>query len=330
MRRSALTREVAVTVFIGVDVSKEHLDVAVHGTTTRWRSLYTEEGLAEMVQRARELGPQIVVLEATGGLEAEVAAALCRGGVAVAVVNPRQVRDFARAVGILAKTDRLDALVIARFAATVQPEPRPLPDATMSALEALVARRRQLIAMLVAEKNRKGQLRGIERTGIVAKSIDDHIAQLQRLLARVDRDTTAAIKKSPVWRAKEDLLRSVPGVGKVLARTLLADMPELGTLSRRQIAALAGVAPFSRDSGQMRGTRAIWGGRATVRCALYMAVVASLRCNAVIQRTFTRLREAGKPAKVALTACMRKLLTILNAIASSQRPWAELPAGEIA
>jgi transposase len=313
--------------FIGIDVSKHHLDVAVHGTEEKWRSAYTEEGLEEMAARARGLGPRIVVLEATGGLESEVASALCRAGVPVAVVNPRQIRDFARAVGTLAKTDKLDASVIARFAATVQPEVRPLPDAKMAELEGLVARRRQLMGMLVSEKNRKSQLRGDQRTGIVATSIDEHVAQLERLLAGIDRDTTTAIKKSPVWRAKEDLLRTVPGVGKVLARTLLADMPELGHLSRRQIAALAGLAPFSRDSGAMRGTRAIWGGRASVRCALYMAAVASLRCNCVIQATFARLRAAGKPAKVALVACMRKLLTILNAIASSQRPWA-LPAGE--
>lgn len=314
--------------FIGIDVSKAHLDVAVHGTEEKWRLPYTEEGLEEMVVRARGLGPRVVVLEATGGLEAEVASALCRAAVPVAVVNPRQIRDFARAVGILAKTDKLDASVIARFAATVQPEIRPLPDAKLVELEGLVARRRQLMGMLVAEKNRKSQLRGDHRTGIVAKSIDKNIAHLERLLAGIDRDTTGAIKKSPVWRAKEDLLRTIPGVGKVLARTLLADMPELGLLSRRQIAALAGVAPFSRDSGALRGTRTIWGGRASVRCALYMAAVASLRCNHVIQATFARLRAAGKPAKVALVACMRKLLTILNAVAATQRPWAILPANE--
>ena len=235
----------------------------------------------------------------------------------MAIVNPRQVRDFARSTGRLAKTDRLDAEAIARFAEAVKPAPRPLPDEDSQHMTALVTRRRQLVEMRAAEKNRRSRL----TTGAARQGLDEHIAWLTKAIEEVDGNIDGAVRASAAWRVEEDLLRSVPGVGPVLSRTLLAELPELGRLNRRQIAALVGVAPFNRDSGRMRGRRTVWGGRANIRATLYMATVAAIRVNPAIAATYRRLLKAGKPAKLAITACMRKLLVILNAMIRDQRPW---------
>jgi transposase len=237
-------------------------------------------------------------------------------GLPVVLANPRQVRDFARATGQLAKTDAIDAQVLALFAERVRPEPRPLPDEAAQALDALLTRRRQLLDMLVAEKNRLGFARPVVRRGIT-----QHIRWLEGRLGDVDHELGQMIEHSPVWRATDDLLRSVPGVGPVLSRTLLGKLPELGQLTRTQIAALVGVAPLARDSGTLRGKRMVWGGRAPIRTVLYMSALAAVRCTPVIRVFYRRLRAAGKPAKVALTACMRKLLVILNAMVRSNTPW---------
>ena len=270
-----------------------------------------------LIQRLAELRPALVVLEATGGLQAHVAAELAAAGLPVAVVNPRQVRDFARATGKLAKTDRLDAAAIARFAEAVRPPARPLDDAASLALKGLVARRRELVAMRVAERNRLGAT-SVER---VRQSLLAVIETLERQIAALDGDIDQQVKDSPAWRAWEDLLRTVPGVGPTTARTLIAELPELGKLTRRKIAALVGVAPINRDSGQMRGRRTVWGGRPGVRAILYMATVTAVRCNPLVAAAYRRLRGRGKPAKVALTACMRKLLVILNAMLREQASW---------
>jgi transposase len=258
----------------------------------------------------------LIVLGATGGLEVPLAGALAAAGLPVVVINPRQVRDFARATGQLAKTDRLDAQILARFAEAIRPPIRPVPDEQTQALAALVARRRQLIEMLTAEKNR---MRLAARP--MQKRVQAHVTWLEKELATINTDLTATMRESPVWREKEEVLRSVPGVGPVLTTTLFANLPELGTLTRKEVAALAGVAPFPRDSGTLKGRRAIWGGRAHVRAALYMAALVATRRNPVIRAFYQRLCQAGKAKKVALTACMRKLLTILNAMLKSGRPW---------
>jgi transposase len=264
-----------------------------------------------------KLNPTLVVLEATGGIEMPVAATLAVAGIPIAVVNPRQVRDFARATGRLAKTDSIDAKVLALFAAAVRPQVRPLPDANEQELGDILSRRRQLVEMITAEKNR---LRSA-RSKAVRTHIQAHITWLETELANIDSDLKRIIRESPVWREKDDLLKSVPGVGPVLSTTLLADLPELGTLNRRQIASLVGVAPFNRDSGKLRGKRMIWGGRAAVRTVLYMSTLVATRRNPVIRVFYQRLCAAGKAKKVALTACMRKLLTILNAMLKHGTPW---------
>ncbi|WP_438009054.1 IS110 family transposase [Sorangium sp. So ce321] len=307
--------------FVGIDVSKEHLDWAVHGEAADARLAHDEDGLQELVRRLNELRPALVVLEATGGLEMAVLAALSVAGLPVAVVNPLQIRNFARATGRQAKTDRLDARCIAHFAAAVQPPLTPMPEATTIELELMLARRRQLTGMLVAEKNRLSGLIGPRKVARVVASIERVIKTIEKELEKLDDELKTKIEQSPVWRAKDELLRSVPGVGPGTSRTLLLDLPELGTLSRQQIAALVGVAPFNRDSGKAKGRRAIWGGRASVRSMLYMASVTAVRCNPVIRAFYDRLRAAGKPYKVAMTACMHKLLTILNAMAKAARPW---------
>ena len=310
------------SVFVGIDVSKATLDVAVRPSGTAWSVANDSAGIDALVQRIAVLSPALVVLEATGRYEAPCAAALAAAGVPVAVVNPRQVRDFAKATGRLAKTDFLDAAVLALFAERVRPEPRALPDAESEALMAILARRRQLIQMLVAEKNRAHVA-----APAVQKSLKKHVRWLERELAGVDDDLQASIRESAVWRAKDDLLRGVPGVGRVLATTLLADLPELGQLNRREIAALVGVAPLNRDSGAFRGQRSIWGGRATVRTALYMGALAAVRSNPPIKAFYERLVESGKPKKVALTACMRKLLVTCNAMVQDGAAWeSKLPA----
>jgi transposase len=309
------------SMFVGIDVSKEHLDWAAHDSPEGGRVAHDEAGLDALVARLRVLTPACVVLEATGGLEMSVLAALSVAGLPAAVVNPRQVRDFARASGHLAKTDKLDAKCIAHFAATMQPTHTAMPEALTLELELILARRRQLIAMRVSEKNRLSGLLGPRRIARVVTSINLIIDTLTTELEELDDELATKIKQSPVWRAKDQLLRSVPGVGPGTSRTLLLDLPELGTLDRKQIAALVGVAPFNHDSGKLRGRRTISGGRATVRSMLYMASVSCLRFNPVIRPFYERLRAAGKPAKVALTACMHKLLTILNAMVKANRPW---------
>jgi transposase len=308
--------------YVGIDVSKDHLDVATDDGKTSFRAPNDEAGQLEVLTRLKEVKPTLVVLEATGGFEFEIVLLLGSAKTPVAVVNPRQVRDFAKALGILAKTDAIDAHVLARFGAMTKPAAQPAPDEQALELETLLLRRRQLVTMLSAERNRLAAFTVTRRPAAAAavKSIEDTIAWLVKQLAMLDKDIHKRLETSTLWREQEDLLRSVPGVGPVTARTLLADLPELGTLDRKKIAALAGIAPFNRDSGHATGKRRITGGRASVRSALYMACVASLRCNPVIKAFYDRIR-AKKPVKVALTACMRKLLTILNAMAKTRTPW---------
>jgi transposase len=274
-------------------------------------------GLSALVQAAQAQPVTLVVLEATGGYEAPVVAALVTAGLPVAVVNPRQVRDFAKALGQLAKTDRIDAQILALFGARVQPAPRPLPDEATQELEALLTRRRQLLEMLHAERQRRPRARG----RIVRRSLDTHIRWLERQVIDTDATLEAAIQASPVWRVQDQLLQSVPGVGPTLARTLLGLLPELGHLDRHHIAALVGVAPLARDSGTLRGRRTCWGGRPAVRTVLYMAALTAARWNPTLRAFYQRLRATGKPAKVALTAVARKLLVLLNAILRDARPW---------
>ena len=304
-------------IFVGVDVAKAQLDVYVQPTGERFVAGTDEAALASMVARVRALAPQLVVLEATGGYEIAVTAALAHADVPVAVVNPRQIRDFARATGQLAKTDALDARVIARFAEAVRPPARPLPSPQAQALSELVARRRQLLDMLGAEQNRQRQAREPRLQQRIAR----HVAWLQRALEDLEEDIAQLIQSSPVWRTKENLLTSMPGIGDVTANALIADLPELGQLDRRRIAALVGIAPFNRDSGQWRGRRMIRGGRPTVRRALYMATLVAIRYNPAIGTCYRRLVQAGRPKKVAIIAAMRKLLTTLNAMLRDQRPW---------
>ena len=300
--------------FVGIDVAKAALDVCI-GSDGRAFSLVNDEvGIRELLSQLTSA--DFVILEATGGLEVPVASGLAAAGIAVAIVNPRQVRDFARATGRLAKTDRLDAQILARFGETVRPTPRPLATEQAQSLEALVTRRRQLVEMLTAEKNRRSMA-----PKVLYRSIDEHIRWLEKRLSGLDEELGSMIRDTPLWRERDELLRSVPGVGTVLSRTLLAHLPEMGELNRKQIAALAGLAPFNRDSGSLRGSRCIWGGRAEVRRVLYMATVAAIRSNPAIRTFYLRLRANGKHAKPALTACMRKLIVILNAMIRGQTHW---------
>jgi transposase len=306
--------------FIGIDVAKAELVVSILPSAERFTVANDERGVRTLVERLRAVGPTLIVLEATGGYELLGVTALAAAALPVLVVNPRQVRDFAKATGQLAKTDRIDADILARFADVVRPAVRAIPDAEAHELEALLTRRRQLLEMLQAERNRAGQVFG-KGQRLVKKSLKAHIAYLERELRMTDTDLGDMIKASPVWRERDELLQSVPGVGPVLSRTLLADLPELGRLSRREIAKLVGVAPLSRDSGTMRGRRFVQGGRATVRAVLYMAALVATKRNIVIRTFYLRLVAAGKPKKLALVACMRKLLTILNVIARTATPW---------
>jgi transposase len=305
--------------WVGIDVSKGRLDVAASPSGDRV-SVAADE-LARLVSWVGKRRPQLIVLEATGGYEREATAALAARGWPVAVVNPRQVRDYARATGRLAKTDAIDAGVLASFAEAVRPEPRRLRDAETEALRDLVVRRRQLLDMRKAEKNRLETA----LSGAVKSGVERHLAWLDREIAQADDDLDRMIRESSSWRADEDLLTSVPGVGPILARTILAELPELGQLNRRQIAALVGVAPFNRDSGKMRGTRTTWGGRRSVRQVLYMATLVGVRFNPALKEAYERLRQAGKPPKLALVACMRRLIITLNAILHSRQPWALPP-----
>jgi transposase len=312
-----VTTTTAAEAFIGIDVSRDSLEVASRPAGEHWQVSNDPAGIASLLPRLRALQPTLIVLEATGGLELPVLAAIGSAGLPVVAVNPRQARDFAKAIGKLAKTDAIDARVLAHFADAVRPAVRPLPDAATRALGALVTRRRQLVEMLTAEENRRKAAPTAIRSDIQA-----HITWLRKRLKSADKELSQAVRSSSLWREQEDLLRSVKGVGPVVSVTLLADLPELGTINRKQIAALVGLAPINRDSGTMRGKRTIWGGRATVRAVLYMAALVGSRSNPVIQALYTRLLPAGKTKKVALTACMRKLLTILNALLKHRTRWA--------
>jgi transposase len=306
------------TTYVGVDVSKDWLDVA--GPERVWRFPNSEDGISLILDKLVQFQPVTVVVEATGGIETPLVGALLAAGIPSVVINPRQVRDFARATGQLAKTDAIDARVLARFGEAVKPDVRPAPDEQTQALAAMVARRRQLIEMLTAEKNR---LRVAQAS--VRPSIREHIVWLEERLSGIDRDLKAAVQGSPAWREKEELFRSVPGIGPVLSMTLLAQLPELGRLNRKEIAALVGVAPLNNDSGRFRGRRTVWGGRSEVRGALFMAALVASRFNPAIRDFYQRLLSKGKPKKVALTACMRKLLVTLNAIARDGALWQTTP-----
>jgi transposase len=306
----------AARICVGIDVSKAALDVALRPGEGPWRCANDEAGVTELVGRLQPVGPELVVLEATGGVERLVVAGLALAGLPVVVVNPRQVRDFAKATGQLAKTDALDAAALAHFAEAIHPAPRPLPDAASQALAALVQRRHQLVGMLTAEKNRHQQALRAVRTQIAT-----HIAWLEQALKDLDADLDHTLRASPLWRERDQLLRSVPGVGPTVALTLLAHLPELGQGSVKRVATLVGLAPLNRDSGAWRGTRAIWGGRRQVRAALYMAALVGVRYNPALRAFYQRLVARGKPKKVALTACMHKLLTILHAVLRDRSPW---------
>lgn len=302
--------------WVGIDVAKEHLDAAALPTGEVWRVANDELGIAELVSALKGLGVTLVVLEATGGLEVPITVALTLAGVPVAVINPRQGRDFARALGRLAKTDRIDAQVLARFAEAIRPEPKALPDEEAQELAALVARRRQLMEMLVMEQNRLASAPYALR-----KDLKEHVEWLKQRLKDNDHDLRKLLKRSPIWREKDNLLQSVPGVGPILSATLLSRLPELGRLNRKQVAALVGVAPLNCDSGKFKGRRRVWGGRADVRQALYMAAVSASQWNPALKDFYQRLVDAGKPKKLALTAVMRKLLTMLNAMVRDQVHW---------
>ena len=311
--------------FVGIDVSKAQLDVAVRPTGKRWVLPNDETGIEGLIPQIVDLEPALVLLEATGGLELPLVAALAAAALPVVVVNPRQVRDFAKATGTLAKTDTLDAGVLAHFADAVRPEVRPLKDAETQVLNSLTARRHQVMTMLVSEKNRLGTA-----IGSVSPRIEAHIAWLEQELSDLDKGLRQTLRRSPVWREKDDLLRTVPGVGPQLSLTLLAHLPELGTLDRKQIAALVGVAPYNRDSGTLRRKRAVWGGRSRVRAVLYMGALVASRHNPAIRDFYQRLLAAGKPKKVALVASMRKLLVMLNAMLKHGYPWRDMTQSVVA
>lgn len=302
--------------YVGIDVAKARVDVAVRPGGDIWSVDYDEEAVSELVSRLLAMEPTAVLLEATGGLEVPLVSALATATLPVVVVNPRQVRDFAKATGRLAKTDTLDAQVLAHFAEAVRPPVRPLRDEDTQELNSIATRRSQLMTMLVGEKNRLSR-----SSRSVRSSVQSHINWLEQELSDMDKDLRSALRRSPVWREKDDLLRSVPGVGEQLSLSLLAYLPELGALNRKQIAALVGVAPFNRDSGPYRGRRSVWGGRSRVRAVLYMAALVASRYNPVLREFYQRLLAAGKPKKLALTACMRKLLTILNSMIKSGHRW---------
>ncbi len=303
-------------VFVGIDVSKETLDVAVRPSGERWRTTNDERGITELVSRLRPMGATLVVMEATGGYETALALSMVEAKIAMRIVNPRQVRDFAKGKGLLAKTDSLDAAILAEYGEIYRPEARVLLDEQAREMADLLSRRRQLIEMKTAENNRLEHARGQVRKEILA-----HLSWLSRRIKKIDEDLDKRIRNSPLYLDKRERLKSVPGVGNQTALSLILNLPELGTLNRKQIAALAGVAPFNKDSGRRRGKRSIWGGRAQVRAVLYMAAVVASRHNDVFRDFYAKLCAAGKPKKLALTACMRKLLTVLNAMAKNQTSW---------
>lgn len=307
--------------FVGIDVSKATLDIYLHEARIGFTIANDEAGFKDLTEKLAAAEPALVVLEVTGGYERLCVAALARAGLAVAIVNPRQVRSFAIATGVLAKSDKVDARVLAHFAAAVRPEVRALPDEQRQALDELLGRRRQLIGMLVQEKNRLQQARG----RLVKKDIKSLIVILEKRIGGCDGELRQLIHASPAWKAQEDLLRSFTGIGPVSACTLVAELPELGQLNRKQIASLVGLAPIARDSGTWRGKRTIFGGRAQIRSVLYMPTVNAIRTNARIGSFYRRLCAAGKPHKVALIACMHKVLTILNAMMRTQTHWRDSP-----
>jgi transposase len=302
--------------FVGIDVAKAALDIALRPSDQLWQVIYDDAHVEALVIQLSELSPSLIVVEATGGLERTLVAALVAAGLPVVVINPRLTRDFAKATGRLAKTDRLDAQVLAPYGEAIRPSFRPLPDADTQQLRALVDRRRQLIDMMSAEQSRLNT-----SPARIRDSIEYHLTWLRQQVASLDDDLDSMLKTSPLWREYDAILQSTPGVGPVLSRTLISQLPELGDLNRKEIAALVGVAPFNRDSGTWRGRRTIWGGRATVRAVLYMSTLVATRYNPVIREFYERLLAAGKVKKVALIACMRKLLTILNAMIKNQQRW---------
>jgi len=309
--------ETIVEKFVGIDVSKSTLDVCIEPAIQTLHVAYDEAGIKQIVVRLKEVCPTLIVMEATGGLEVRIATELASKGLPVAVINPRQARDFAKATGQLAKTDLVDAAVLAAFAKAIRPQVRPLKDADTRALDDMVGRRRQLIDMRVQETLRLGTA----ASKPLEKSLKKHITWLDKQIAEIDTDLTNRLRESDVWRAKDDLLRGIPGVGPVTTLTMLAKCPELGMLNRREIAALAGVAPLANDSGKHRGKRFIWGGRADVRAVLYMAALSAIRYNDTIKVFAERLKQAGKPPKVVIVACMRKLLIIMNSMLKNNTPW---------
>jgi len=302
--------------FVGIDVSKKELQVYVRPDGKRDVFANTEEGVAQMLTFLKSFSPTLVVLETTGGLEIEATNALVDHSLPVVIVNARHVRNFAKALGTLAKTDRIDAEIIAHFAEAVRPEIRPLRDEQAQRLHALNVRRRQLVQMITSERNRLSQA-----SKWTAKTIQDHIDWLSREISKIDKEISHLIKNSPVWREKDAILQSFKGIGSITSSVLLAALPELGTLNARKISALVGVAPLNRDSGIFRGKRFVWGGRKEVRCALYMATLSAIRFNPVIKTFYKRLIQAGKPPKIAITACMRKTLVILNSMIKNMTYW---------
>jgi transposase len=309
--------ETIVEKFAGIDVSKSTLDVCIEPAVQTLHVAYDEAGIKQIIACMKETSPTLIVMEATGGLEIRIATELVSKGLPVAVINPRQARDFAKATGQLAKTDQVDAAVLAAFAKAIRPQVRTLKDADTRALDDMVSRRRQLIDMRVQETLRLGTA----ASKPLEKSLNKHIVWLDKRIAEIDTDLSNRLRQSDVWRTKDDLLRSIPGVGAVTTLTMLSKCPELGKLNRREIAALTGVAPLANDSGKHRGKRFIWGGRADVRAVLYMAAVSAIRCNDTIKAFAERLKKAGKPPKVVIVACMRKLLTIMNSMLKNNTPW---------
>jgi transposase len=303
--------------FIGIDVSKQQLEVAAHESGYQFRCVNKESAFGELIAELIALRPTLIVLEATGGLETRVVSTLHTAGLPVVVVNPRQVRDFAKALGQLAKTDRLDARVLAHFAAAIKPPLRPIKAKEQQELDALTGRRGQLVEILADEKNRRASA----ASDTVREQIKQHIDWLEDRIAELDKQIKALLQSSPGWQVKDQILQSVPGIGPVASFSMIADLPELGTLNRQQISKLVGVAPLNRDSGQQRGTRHIYGGRAGLRRVLYMAALTASRHNAVLKEFYQRLRANHKPFKVAITACMRKLLSIINVMVRDNTCW---------
>ena len=305
-------------IFVGIDISKAQLDVAIRPSAQTLSMSNDKVGINSLIKHLKKLRPELVVLEATGGLERQVLSALVAGEIPVVMANPRRIREFAKSIGQLAKTDRIDASVIAHYAEAVRPKPRPLPDEVSLKLRALTARRRQVLDMIVAEKNRLATA-----SQAIKKRITAHIAYLEQELNDADQDLDRFIENNAAWKENQEILCSTPSIGPVSSRTLLVELPELGTLDRKKISALVGVAPFPRDSGTLKGRRTIWGGRASVRTALFMATVVATRFNPVIRDFHKRLKAKGKPAKVCLIACMHKLLTIVNAMIKNRIRWSE-------